>query len=287
MASLLAIDSMFLQQGKSSSQPPRTDLRGVECVSHVEHLVGEVQRAGLEHVVLGPCVASQACYRDYLCKEAAQQDIAYYLTAYPASFSSMATYDPHDMLASVRQIERAVRVYGFTAVYVDAGPNLTLLDRRAYPAYVKAAECDVPVVLRVVTRPGVSRVEQVAVLSADFPSLKIVISGGSWPSIQELGSILYRCANVYFILDSRVPSDQREEAVVFLNSDAGRERCLWGSRGEDWFSAIKAVGEWGLDDEARTKFLRENAIRVFSLDRRPGIRSGVDLENGERVLTAE
>lgn len=275
----------------SPSAPAKTaanlpsGLSELPCLSHVEELVVAMQRAGIERLLLAPCsVDPRRCDRHYLCHDVALEDMIHHIASYPASFSGLAGYDPNNIVDSLRQVDAAIRDYNLKGVYVNTGVLRTsLLDRRLYPGFAKAAELNTTLMIRIHEDQGTGRLEQVSVLAGDFPTLRIAVACDCWPLIDEMRSLLYRWDNLFFVLDANVPSDQAEETSVFLNSEMGQERCLWGSNRDSWQDSLHKIDQWGLTGEARVRFLRENAVRVFDL----ACQFAPAVKHSAEVLTAE
>jgi predicted TIM-barrel fold metal-dependent hydrolase len=62
-----------------------------------------------------------------------------------------------------------------------------------------------------------------------------------------------------------MPKYLKPEAIHFIGSRMGQDRCLWGTNGLPWKESLKQTNEVGLRDEARRKPLWENAARLFQL----------------------
>jgi predicted TIM-barrel fold metal-dependent hydrolase len=79
-------------------------------------------------------------------------------------------------------------------------------------------------------------------------------------------SVAWKHPNVYIGSDAYAPHHWPESFVHFINS-WGKDKVLFGT---DWpvidpERAVKEVDELDLPTDARQKFLRENALRLFRL----------------------
>jgi hypothetical protein len=86
-----------------------------------------------------------------------------------------------------------------------------------------------------------------------------------WPWVEELISVCYKWDNVYFGVDAWMPKYLKPEAVQFVNSRLGQDRCLWGTNGLPWKENLEQLDQIGLRPEAKRKLLRDNAVALFRL----------------------
>jgi predicted TIM-barrel fold metal-dependent hydrolase len=80
-------------------------------------------------------------------------------------------------------------------------------------------------------------------------------------------TLLERNESIFLAVDANPRIDLTPEVSAFLNSEMGRQRCLWGSNGCCWNTALAKLDALPLDAETRQLFSRENAIRVFGLEK--------------------
>jgi predicted TIM-barrel fold metal-dependent hydrolase len=62
-----------------------------------------------------------------------------------------------------------------------------------------------------------------------------------------------------------MPKYLKPEAIQFISSRMGQDRCLWGTNGLPWKESLKQLDEIGLRPEAKRKLLRDNAVELFRL----------------------
>ncbi len=249
----------------------------------------EMDAAGVTAALVAQC-DNWSCERNWLCEETKFDDVRQYIESSSRLFG-LAGYNPFDIAESLRQIELAVGSHDFRGVYVHlAGFGLPLTDARMYPAFAKAAELAVPIVVELLRDCAVEgEVERVA---ADFPELKIVLAQSN-PSVADLMLAAAHCENVFFALDA--PSllhvvnewtelaSSRDESSPDFFAEIFEQRCMWGSNGREWSEAVREP--FPLTSTARTAFFLGNANRVFALDQPPASRIPSSLVT--EILAAE
>lgn len=181
-----------------------------------------------------------------------------------------ASYNPFRIEESLRDIDKAVKEYGFKCVYFHPitfglAPN----DRQCYPLYAKCVELGIPVGFQVghsaeilpseVGRPMYA--DQVAI---DFPNLTIILSHTGWPWVEEWMSMLFRHPNVYGDTAGYFPSSYDPRLIEFMNG-RGRDKVLFGTNGFGLKMLKDQFMQLPLKDKVKPKVLRENALKVFNL----------------------
>lgn len=183
-----------------------------------------------------------------------------------------AGYNPFRIEESLKDIERAVKKYGFKYVWFHptsfgCAPN----DRKCYPLYAKCLELGIPVSLQVghsaeplpseIGRPMYA--DEVAM---DFPNLTMVLTHTGWPWIDEWISMIWRHPNVYGNIGAYFPSGLHKATVDFMDGPIGRTKVFWATNGFGLTRCKKEFLDLPIKDENKTRILRENAIRVFKLE---------------------
>ncbi len=159
------------------------------------------------------------------------------MAAYPGRFAGFAGVDPLDAPEAFRIIEYEVLKGPFAGINVEPltahKTPLFADDRRIYPIYERAQECNIPIMLMTGGIPDVPidythprHVENVAL---DFPRLTIVTPHGCWPYARELARVCLLRENVYLspdIYSMGLPGYQEyiQAATTFL-----QDRFLYGS----------------------------------------------------------
>lgn len=203
--------------------------------------------------------------------------IAEYCAAHPGRFKGLAGIDPSKGMEGVRELERGIREFGFVGAHLyphwfELAPD----HARYYPFYAKCCELDVPIMMQIGhcldyqrdrILPSVGRPITLDRVAIDFPELKLIGIHLGWPWTDEMIAVSYKHANVHMAGDAYAPQYWPKEYVHFINS-WGRDKCMFGT---DWpvvdpERAMREVEELDLRPESKSKFLRENAIRLFKLE---------------------
>lgn len=198
---------------------------------------------------------------------------------YPAQFYGLAGIDPTEGMSGVRALERAVKEYGFIGAHLyphwfELAPD----HARYYPFYAKCVELDIPIMLQVgqslvyaKDRPlrSVGRPITLDAVACDFPELKIIGIHIGIPWADEMIAMAFKHENVYIIADAHAPRYWPASFVHYINS-YGRHKVMYGTDFPvlEFSRYRREVDELSLKPEVQQLFLRDNAIRVFKLDRR-------------------
>ena len=239
---------------------------------NIDVMVGKMDEAGVDKVFITQ--TKMWSYRNkWMYMDTQLEEVIQYTDRYPDRFVGLAGYNPFRIQESLAEIDTAVGKHGFKGVYVHIyGFDIPLSDRKMYPLYAKCCELKVPVSVQVghVLEAMPSEhgrpihLDQVA---SDFPDLKIIGAHTGWPWVEELISVCYKWDNVYFGIDAWMPKYLKPEAIHFIGSRMGQDRCLWGTNGLPWKESLKQVAELGLREEACKKLLWENAEALFQLEK--------------------
>lgn len=191
---------------------------------------------------------------------------------YPDRFRPIAGIDPHRGLAGVRELEIAIRDYGFLGGHIyphwfNLPPNHALW----YPYYTKCAEYEVPVQMQVGhsaqrRMPTVGQPMLIDEVAIALPELKFFAIHTGWPWVGEMISVAWKHENVYIGTDAHAPKYWEPEFVQFINT-RGRRKVVWATDWPiiDFLRARAEVDEIGIRDEVKPWLLRENARRLYDL----------------------
>ncbi len=244
---------------------------GLPAYDSIEEMIRQMDEAGVEKVFIAQC-KMWSYWRKWMYMDTQLEEVLAYTQRYPDRFVGLAGYNPYRITESLREIERAVREYGFKGVYVHIyGFDIPLHDRKMYPLYAKCVELDIPVSLQVghvleAMPSDCGRPIYLDRIACDFPELRIIGAHTGWPWVEELISVCYKWENVWLGIDAWMPKYLPPALVQFINSRLGQDRCLWGTNGLPWKENLRQVEELGLKPEVKRKLLRENALRVFKLE---------------------
>ena len=208
-----------------------------------------------------------------------QMDLRHVVDAvqlYPDRFSGLIGVDPFTSLAGLRELERAVREYGFIGAHLY--PHWFEMEpdhRRYYPIYSKCAELDVPIQIQVghclrytedMPLKSVGRPILLDTIACEIPEVKLVGIHTGWPWTEEMIAVAYKHPNVYIGTDAYAPKHWDAKLVHFINT-FGSEKVLFGT---DWpvvthKRAVSEIGELGIRSESHVKLMGLNAARVYGL----------------------
>ena len=201
-----------------------------------------------------------------LCRRAAE------LTRrFPGRFKSCIGLDPTRVLGAVRRLEKAVREYGFTGAYIM--PSMIGLPPNHacyFPIYAKCVELGLPIKINVGVpgpmRPALLQYPMLLdeVLLA-FPELTVIGVHLGHPWQKEVIALLQKYPNFYLATSAWSPKYIPQELWDFANTRRGIHKLMWAT---DYplLSVERCVREgWEvpLKDEAKRRYLRDNALEVF------------------------
>ena len=187
--------------------------------------------------------------------------------------------DPHDPTTQVRLIKEAHRnhqIVGVGCFPCGFLPQVPIDSPLMYPVYATCCELDIPISInagivgpRMPSAPQhVERLDQVCY---DFPELTIVTRHGCEPWEKLAMKLMLKWPGLHYCTSAFVPKHYPEEIVKYANT-RGADKVLYcgyfpaGISLERQFTEMAQYNPF--NDDVWPKFLRDNAIRVFRLDRR-------------------
>jgi uncharacterized protein len=204
---------------------------------------------------------------------ASNERVAEFIRDYPDRLYGMAGVDLERPVEAVRQLDRAVRDYGFKALRVISWlwkrpPN----DKLFYPLYVKCIELGIPFCTQVghtgplmpsETGRPIPYIDEVALT---FPELVIVGGHIGYPWTDEMIALAWKHANVYIDTSAYLPRYYPPQLLHFMNT-YGQDKVLFGTNFP--MLSLDTCAEQALALElkpkAKEQFLSGNARRVFAL----------------------
>jgi predicted TIM-barrel fold metal-dependent hydrolase len=195
---------------------------------------------------------------------------------YPDRFSGLAGIDPTLGMQQLRELETAVRDYGFVGAHYyphwfDMAPDHAYV----FPVYAKCIELDIPIMMQVGHNliyqkhrrlPSVGRpicFDRVSIL---YPELRLIGIHLGVPWTTEMISMAWKHENVFIGGDAYAPKHWPPEIVHYANT-YGQDKFMFGT---DWpvidpVRAVSDVKELSFRPGALQKIMRDNARRVFKL----------------------
>ncbi len=199
---------------------------------------------------------------------------------YPDRFSGLAGVDPTRGMQGLRDLEYAVKEYGFVGAHLyPHWFGLPPDHARYYPIYAKCCELEIPIMMQVGhclryqrerVLPSVGRPITLDQIAIDFPELVLIGIHLGYPWTEEMISVAWKHENVYIGSDAYAPRHWPESFVHFINT-WGKDKVLFGT---DWpvidpERAITEIEALELRPESKQKFLRDTALRLFRLPESP------------------
>jgi len=198
---------------------------------------------------------------------------------YPDRFSGLAGIDPFRGMEGLRELEKAVKEYGFVGAHLyphwfSLPPN----DAKFYPYYAKCCELDISIMMQVGNclvyqkdrrLPSVGRPITLDQIAIDFPELTLIGIHIGWPWHDEMIAMAWKHPNVYIGVDAYAPKHWPASFVHFANT-FGQDKVIFGS---DWpvIDPERAMNELEIHNfkpDSLRKILRDNTVRIFKLDER-------------------
>lgn len=195
-----------------------------------------------------------------------------FCAAHPELFLGFWGVDPHKGMAAVRDLARAAAEDGVRGAAVD--PYLAKIypnDARYYPIYAKCCELGLPIVFTTGPAsfvPG-AVMDHVApryidFVARDFPELRIVISHGGYPWVNEAIMVVQRNANVYMEISEYERCPMAEAYVQAANTLIG-DKLLFASAHPfvDYREALATYADLPFAPGVRDQVLYANAARLL------------------------
>lgn len=246
------------------------DLQGLS----LEEMLRRMDAAGIERSFLiaakvGPIMHKASYHTPY-------EMVAEAVNRYPERFSALAGLDATEGMDGVRQLEKAVREYGFIGAHFyphwfELAPD----HAKWYPFYAKCVELDIPVQLQVgqsmLYDPrhrlrSVGRPITLDAVACDFPELKIIGIHVGIPWTDEMIAMAWKHPNVYIGTDAHSPKYWPESFVKYINS-YGQDKVIFGTDFPilEFERTREEIEALGLRPEPKRKLLRDNALRLYGL----------------------
>ncbi|WP_243440150.1 amidohydrolase family protein [Fundidesulfovibrio soli] len=239
----------------------------------VEEVVADLGRHGVVRAV----ITGRDCETTYGAKSN-NDSVIEFVRKFPDKFFGFVGLDPHKGMAAVYELRAAVNDLGMRGAAVD--PYLAQIyanDAKYYPIYAKCCELEVPIVFTTgpaTLVPG-AIIDHVApryidFVARDFPDLKIIISHGGYPWVNEAIIVAQRNRNVYIELSEYEFSPMSEAYVQAANTMIG-DKILYASAHPfvDFRDALKTYESLNFKPEVRRKIMHDNAARLLGLKAEP------------------
>jgi uncharacterized protein len=235
----------------------------------VEEVVADLDKYGVERAV----ITGRDCETTYGAKSN-NDSVIEFVKKFPRKFFGFVGLDPHKGMQAVYELRASINDLGLHGAAVD--PYLAQIyanDAKYYPIYAKCCELDVPIVFTTgpaTLVPG-AIIDHVApryidFVARDFPDLKIVISHGGYPWVNEAIIVAQRNRNVFIELSEYEFSPMAEAYVQAANTMI-EDKILYASAHPfvDFRQALKTYESLPFKPEVRRKIMYDNAAKLLGL----------------------
>ncbi len=195
---------------------------------------------------------------------------------YPHRFSGLAGIDPTRGIAGLKELDKAVKEYGFVGAHLYPhwfyeAPDAAIY----YPYYARCAELEIPIMMQVGhclvyqkdrRLPSVGRPMTLDKVAIHFPELILIGIHLGYPWTDEMISVCWKHPNVYMAGDAYAPKHWPQQAIHYANT-YGQDKFLFGT---DWAvidpeRAMDDMAGLNFRPDPLKKILRDNAIKIFKL----------------------
>ena len=197
-----------------------------------------------------------------------------FLEQYPDRFIGMAGLDPHKGMDAVDELGLMVETHGFRGAAID--PFLAKIPAnhaKYYPIYAKCCEFDIPVVISTGMATLVDGADPehchpryIDAVARDFPKLKIVVSHGCYPWVNEIIMVVQRNRNVYLELSEYEQSPFSEGYIQAANTMIG-DKVIFASAHPflDFKGQIALYRKLPFSPQALENIFYNNAAKLLGL----------------------
>ncbi|MBS0504077.1 MAG: amidohydrolase family protein [Proteobacteria bacterium] len=196
---------------------------------------------------------------------------------YPDRFFFDMPVDPNGGMAEVRRIKQAHAEVGIKAISVfPAGtlPQVAINHKYMFPLYACAVELDIPILLNVgIPGPRIpmenQKVEHLDEVCWFFPDLKVVMRHGAEPWEALAVKLMLKWPNLYYSTSAFAPKHYPKAIIDYANT-RGADKIIYAGYFPMGLSLDRIFGDMPnvpFKDEVWPKFLRENALKVFQLEK--------------------
>lgn len=193
---------------------------------------------------------------------------------YPDLFLGSYGIDPIPTMKTLRSFKQALKNHKLSGAAIDPGMSRVAVDDpKYYPFYATCCEENIPMTITTGLSDGMPHISldetaplRIDKIATDFPELKIVISHGGYPWINETIAITIRHPNIYmdFASCSYLP---HIDSYVDATNNLLMKRMLFASAHPFEYVAESLKWYEGLDfsEEARKCLMYSNAAELFNI----------------------
>ncbi|NBS09078.1 MAG: amidohydrolase [Betaproteobacteria bacterium] len=238
----------------------------------MEQYLEKMDRAGIERSLLIATRCGDLRVRGST--EIPYEWVAEICAKYPDRFSGLAGLDPTRGIAGLKELDVAVKKYGFVGAHFyphwfDEAPDSAVW----YPYYARCAELEIPIMMQVGhclvyqkdrRLPNVGRPMTLDRVAMHFPELNLIGIHLGYPWTDEMISVCWKHPNVYMAGDAYAPKHWPPAVIHYANT-YGQDKFLFGT---DWKvidpeRAMTDIENLNFREASLRKILRDNALKLF------------------------
>lgn len=196
------------------------------------------------------------------------------VAAFPDMFIGVYGYDPGKGMDGFRSMKRALAEGRSAGAAIEPGMSRCPVDDpRYYPLYTLCCEYNVPVLITAglsPNMPGVTIAEthplRIDKVATDYPELRMLISHGGYPWVNETIAICSRHRNIFMDFSSAANRPFGELYIKVANESL-TDRFVFSSMSPatEFEKSVASIHNCGLTAEALEKILYANALSLFSI----------------------
>ena len=240
----------------------------------LEAMIARMDAAGIERAFLIATKAGRLGHPS--CFHIPYKIVADAVQKHPDRFYGLAGIDPTEGMTGVRELERAVREYGFIGAHLyphwfELAPD----HAKYYPFYAKCCELDVPIQMQVgqsmIYAPdyrcrSVGQPITLDAVACDLPELKLIGIHIGIPWTDEMIAMAWKHPNVYIGSDAHSPRYWPQSFVHYINS-YGADKVIFGTDFPvlDFGRTMAEINALGIKPQNLRKLFRDNVSRLYKL----------------------
>lgn len=238
-------------------------------VKSMDECVKELEDLGIHKAV----VAGRDCEGTYAAPHT-NDDVLACMQRAPDLFIGFFGFDPHKGMASLRAFRTAVETHGMRGAAIDpCMAHCNVCDAKYYPLYAMCCDYNIPVIITaglspfmpgVVLEPMAPR--YVDIVARDFPELRILISHGGYPWVNEAVAVTMRNRNVYMDF-STCEAKLFGEFYIKAANEYIADKVVFSSANPFVLVSHAVTKYQGLEltPETREKLMYTNACRLLGI----------------------
>ena len=196
---------------------------------------------------------------------------------HPGRFHLMHQANPNLGMESLRALDKAMEDHGIVAAMTFPSgmfPQVAVNDKKMYPIYSKCVELGIPICInggivgpRMPSAP--QHVEHFDRVLYDFPDLTMVMMHGAEPWTALAVKLMLKWPGLHYMTSAFAPKHYPKDIINYANS-RGSDKimyCGYFPAGLSLDRQFRELPNVPFNPGVWPKFLRENARRVFGLDK--------------------